>query len=102
MDYDALAQAAAMIRDRTGSDTHDGAAVLGSGLGSYAATLEDAIAIPYDEIPGFPVPKVAGHSGSLYSAPVGDRRILMFSGRAHTYEGWEMDDVVFGVRTAVM
>ena len=101
MNYDNLIAAAAAIKSRTGFDSHDAAVVLGSGLGSYAATLEGAIEIPYADIPGFPQPQVEGHSGSLYSAPVADSRVLLFSGRVHTYEGWEMDDVVFGVRTAV-
>lgn len=101
MNYHTLMAAAATIRSRTGIERHDAAVVLGSGLGSYASTLEGSIEIPYSDIAGFPVPKVVGHSGSLYSAPVGDSRVLLFSGRAHTYEGWEMEDVVFGVRTAV-
>jgi purine-nucleoside phosphorylase len=101
MNYHTLMAAAATIRSRTGVENHDAAVVLGSGLGSYAATLEGSIEIPYADIAGFPVPKVVGHSGSLYSAPVGEGRVLLFSGRAHTYEGWEMADVVFGVRTAV-
>lgn len=87
MDYHILMAAAASIRARTGVETHDAAVVLGSGLGSYASTLENSIEIPYSEIAGFPITKVAGHSGSLFSAPVGDRRVLLFAGRVHAYEG---------------
>ncbi len=101
MNYHTLMAAATAIKARTGHESHEAAVVLGSGLGSYAASIDGAIEIPYADIPGFPQPQVAGHSGSLYSAPVGDGRVLLFSGRVHTYEGWEMDDVVFGVRTAV-
>jgi len=101
MNYHTLMAAAATIRSRTGIETHDAAVVLGSGLGSYAGTIPGSIEIPYRDIAGFPVPKVVGHSGSLFSAPVGDKRVLLFSGRAHTYEGWPMEDVVFGVRAAV-
>jgi purine-nucleoside phosphorylase len=101
MNYEDITQAAAFIGDTTGFPTHDAALVLGSGLGDYAASLPDAIVIPYEDIPGFPVPQVVGHGGSLISAPVGDGRILVLSGRVHTYEGWEMDEVVFGVRTVI-
>jgi purine-nucleoside phosphorylase len=101
MNYHTLMAAATAINVRTGFESHDAAVVLGSGLGSYAASVDDAIEIPYEEIPGFPKPQVVGHSGSLFSAPIGDGRILLFSGRVHTYEGWEMEDVVFGVRTAI-
>jgi purine-nucleoside phosphorylase len=100
--YNALQQAAAAIAYRTGRQSHDAAVVLGSGFSSFAAGLEDAQAIPFDEIPGFPTPKVAGHGGTLHSVPVGDKTILLFSGRVHLYEGWPLSDVVFGVRTAAI
>jgi purine-nucleoside phosphorylase len=100
MNYDRLKIAADVIADKTGRAEHDAAVVLGSGLSRYAAELEDAIAIPYADIPGFPVPSVAGHGGTLYSVPQGDRAVLMYAGRVHAYEGWDLDDVVFGVRTA--
>ena len=101
MNYEEITSAAAFIADATGFPSHDAALVLGSGLGDYAASLPDAIVVPYSDIPGFPVPQVVGHGGSLISAPVGDGRIVVLSGRVHTYEGWSMDEVVFGVRTVV-
>ncbi len=101
MNYHTLMAAAASIRMYTGVDRYDAAVVLGSGLGSYATSIADGIEIKYGDIPGFPTPKIVGHSGSLVAAPVGDRNVLLFSGRVHAYEGWDMDDLVFGVRTAV-
>jgi purine-nucleoside phosphorylase len=47
------------------------------------------------------VPKVEGHSGTLVSVEVGGQRALVLAGRAHLYEGWPIDKVVFGVRTAI-
>jgi purine-nucleoside phosphorylase len=76
--------------------------VLGSGLGDYAASRSGAIEVRYESLPGFPVPRVEGHAGSVYSLLVDDRPVLLFSGRVHTYEGWDMSDVVFGVRTAAV
>jgi purine-nucleoside phosphorylase len=102
MSYEDLQAAAAAIADRTGRPRHDAAVVLGSGLSGYAASLGDAIEIPYAEIPHFPEPRVVGHGGSLFSAAVGDGAALLFAGRVHTYEGWPLDDVVFGVRTAAL
>lgn len=102
MNYDRLKAAADAIADKTGRAGHEAAVVLGSGLSSYAAELEGATAIAYADIPGFPVPSVAGHGGTLYSAPQGDGAILMFAGRVHAYEGWDLDDVVFGARTAAL
>ena len=101
MNYDAVRQAAAVIAERTGRPEHRVAIVLGSGLASYAQSLPGAVEVPYADLPGFPLPKVEGHGGSLFSAQPGDVPVLCYSGRVHTYEGWDMDDVVFGVRTAV-
>lgn len=102
MNYDRLKAAADAIAEKTGRASHDAAVVLGSGLSRYAAELEGATAIPYADIPGFPVPSVAGHGGTLYSVPQGDGAVLMYAGRVHAYEGWDLDDVVFGVRTAAL
>ncbi|NNJ47939.1 MAG: purine-nucleoside phosphorylase [Acidimicrobiia bacterium] len=102
MTYQELQAAAALIAERTGRATHQAALVLGSGLSDFAATLPGAIEIPYEDLPGFPVPRVAGHAGSLYSAEVGDGAALVFAGRVHYYEGWPLEKVVAGVRTAVM
>jgi purine-nucleoside phosphorylase len=102
MSYDELQSAARTIRERTGRDEHPVAIVLGSGLSGYADRLEDAVTIPYAEIPGFPVPRVEGHGGTLSSAIVGDEPALVFSGRVHTYEGWPLDKVVYAVRSAIL
>ena len=102
MNYEELKAAAGLIAERTGREKHDVALVLGSGLSDFAAGLPDAIEIPYGELPGFAVPKVAGHGGSLYSAEVEGGFALVFAGRVHYYEGWPLDKVVAGVRTAVM
>ncbi len=101
MDYHQLMAASATIRVQAGVDRFDAAVILGSGLGPYAATVPGGLEIPFSGIPGFPEPKVVGHEGSVFAVEVGGRNLLLFSGRVHTYEGWDMDDVVFGVRTAV-
>lgn len=101
MSYHTIMAAAAVIAARSERDRHDAAVVLGSGLGDHARTLPGAVELPYESIAGFPVPQVPGHGGSLFSVPVADGCVLVFAGRAHSYEGHPMDDVVFGVRTAV-
>ncbi|MFQ5555669.1 MAG: purine-nucleoside phosphorylase [Acidimicrobiia bacterium] len=100
--YERLEKAAGFVRETTGRDAHDIGLVLGSGLGGYASGLDGAIEIPYGEIPGFPAPKVAGHAGTLVSAAPWGRSVLVASGRVHAYEGWDLDDVVFGVRTLAL
>jgi len=102
MTYEAIQAATSAVAEATGRDHHDLAVVLGSGLSGYARSLPGAAEIPYTAIPGFPVPKVEGHSGSLFSADLDGLRILVLAGRVHAYEGWDLGEVVFAVRTAVM
>ena len=73
--------------------------VLGSGLGALAEQLKNRIAIPYEEIPHFPVPSgVVGHAGELVLGDVGKTPVVVLSGRVHFYEGRPMTDVVFPAR----
>ncbi|MCM1567106.1 MAG: purine-nucleoside phosphorylase [Dehalobacter sp.] len=72
--------------------------ILGSGLGKLAELVEDAVVIPYSEIPHFPVSTVTGHSGKLIVGTLGDRKVMVLQGRFHYYEGYEMHEVTFPVR----
>ena len=93
---DALRQAVA-----DSEATWDVALVMGSGWLPAA----DALGTPEHEIaladlPGFSAPAVVGHGGTVRSVRVGDRRVLVFLGRTHLYEGRGVAAVVHGVRTA--
>jgi purine-nucleoside phosphorylase len=72
--------------------------VLGSGLGAFAQTLEGAVAIPYREIPHFPVSTAIGHAGELVVGTSGGVPVAVMAGRVHYYEGYSMQQVVFPVR----
>jgi len=56
--------------------------------------------IPLAELPGFSAPAVQGHGGTVRSLTIGDKRVLIFLGRTHFYEGKGVAAVVHGVRTA--
>ena len=101
MTLEQIEGAAAAITERTGRERHAVALVLGSGLSDYARGLPGTVEVPYGEIPGFPTPRVEGHAGSLFSAEIDGAGVLVYAGRVHAYEGWDMADIVFGVRTAV-
>lgn len=60
--------------------------VLGSGLGSLADEVENAMAVPYEDIPGFPIPTVTGHAGRLVVGALDGRQVALFQGRGHYYE----------------
>lgn len=72
--------------------------VLGSGLGAFAGTLEERTVIPYAEIPHFPVSTAVGHRGELVLGLSRGTPVIAMSGRAHLYEGYSPDQVVFPVR----
>jgi len=62
------------------------ALVLGSGLGGLVDEVEDAVRIPYGDLPGFPQSGVTGHAGTLVVGRLAGRPVLMMAGRAHYYE----------------
>ena len=72
--------------------------ILGSGLGKYTEALRITHTIPYSEIPSFPQSTVEGHSGALIFGILENRTIMVFSGRFHFYEGYEIDETVIPVR----
>ena len=83
-----MTEAAELLRERHGDRAvADIGLVLGSGLGAIADDVEDAVAIPYGELPGFPVGGVAGHAGRLVLGRLAGRRVAVLQGRAHLYEG---------------
>lgn len=85
--------------ERTGG-AHDVAVVLGSGWGRIADAFGEGTDVSWSHIPGFPTPTAGGHVGSVRAVTIGDRRVLVFLGRVHLYEGHEPHVVAHGVRTA--
>ena len=100
--YERLTETARLIAAKTGVERHDVVAVLGSGLGGYPATLADTVAVPYAELPGFPIPKAVGHAGTAYSTRMGQNRVLLLAGRPHAYEGHSMEAVTFPIRASIL
>ncbi len=89
--------AAATIRRRTQLQPKIGL-ILGSGLNPLADAVEDGAAIPYGEIPHFPVATVEGHIGRLIVGRLEGQTVVVMQGRAHYYEGYPMAEVTFPVR----
>jgi len=93
-----LDEAAAAVRARCGDEVPDVAIVLGSGLGDFAASLDEGVSAPYDTLPHWPQSRVVGHAGRLVVGYSAGKRVAALSGRVHVYEGHPMATVVFAVR----
>jgi purine-nucleoside phosphorylase len=74
------------VRARTSLEPAIGI-VLGSGLGGLADDLEDPVAIPFAELPGWPAATAPGHAGRLLLGRLGGTPVVMLQGRFHLYEG---------------
>jgi purine-nucleoside phosphorylase len=74
------------------------ALVLGSGLGAFAEELEDAVRIPYTEIPSFPQSTAIVHAGTLFIGILSGIAVAAMQGRVHLYEGYSAQQVAFPVR----
>ncbi|MEZ4589661.1 MAG: purine-nucleoside phosphorylase [Chloroflexota bacterium] len=85
------------IRQRTNYQPTIGL-VLGSGLSELANSIQNPDIIAYEEIPGWPQSTVVGHSGRLVIGTLEGKTVLVQQGRAHYYEGYDMDQITLPVR----
>jgi purine-nucleoside phosphorylase len=72
--------------------------ILGSGLGAWADTLENAVVVPYEKIPGIPTSTVIGHAGRLVYGTKHGVPVVALQGRVHTYEGHDLARAAFPAR----
>ena len=80
-------RSAAFIRGRTQYQPRVGV-ILGSGLAEFASTLEEPEVIPFDQVPHWPVPTVAGHPGRIVLGRARSVPVMVLQGRSHLYEGY--------------
>lgn len=92
-------EAAALVKDRAGTDAPAMGIVLGSGLGSLADDIKDAVTIPFTDMPGFPESGVSGHAGALMVGTLNEARVILLAGRAHYYEHGDASVMATPVRT---
>ena len=96
--YERAEHATRIIRARTTVEPRI-AIVLGSGLGGFADDFEDAVGIPYEDIPGFVSSTAQGHAGRLVIGKIDGIPVLAMQGRVHYYEGYSLEEVTFPIRT---
>jgi len=72
--------------------------ILGSGLGTLAESVDNAVTVPYGDLPPWPVSTVEGHQGRLVIGELEKQKVLVMQGRSHYYEGYSMPQIGFPVR----
>lgn len=95
--YEKLLKCVASVRKKT-DFVPKVALVLGSGLGNYGETIKVETMVDYKNIEGFPVSTAPGHKGRFIFGYVDDVPVVCMQGRVHSYEGYEMTDVVLPIR----
>lgn len=92
-----ISETAAWLREQVPA-LPEVALILGSGLGVFTESLEDASEIPYSAIPHWPQSTAIGHAGKLVLGRRVDQPVIVLSGRAHLYEGYSAQQAAFAVR----
>jgi len=71
--------------------------ILGSGLGDFAEQLKIIKSISTSDIPGYPESTVVGHKGKIHFAEYKNKKIILFQGRVHFYEGYNINECILPV-----
>jgi purine-nucleoside phosphorylase len=83
---------------KKGYHAPDVAIILGTGLGQMVGEIETEIITPYREIPHFPVSSVEFHSGQLIYGTLRGKKVIVFKGRFHYYEGYSFEQLALPIR----
>ncbi|WP_046173768.1 purine-nucleoside phosphorylase [Domibacillus indicus] len=97
MNFDHIEEAAQFLKEKLNQAPEIGL-ILGSGLGVLADEVEEAVSIPYETIPHFPISTVEGHAGELVIGKLSGKTVAAMKGRFHYYEGYTFEQVTFPVR----
>ncbi len=95
--YDQIHEAKAYLQSRWKGKPRFGI-ILGTGLGGLTEEIEAEAAVPYGDIPHFPVSTVASHAGRLVCGKLSGKTVMAMEGRIHFYEGYSLKQITFPVR----
>lgn len=98
--YDRVQAAVTAVRKRTDFVPQVGL-ILGSGLGGFADSLEQPVAIDYGDLLHFPRSHVAGHKGRLVLGRRSGAACVAMQGRVHMYEGHSAAVAAFPARVLI-
>ena len=94
---EALSGAEAYMRAQMGERKPKIGIILGSGLNPMGNRIDDALYIPYDEVPLMKVSTAEGHVGRFVCGTLEGVEVLAMQGRLHAYEGNSSEEVAFPV-----
>lgn len=96
--FEQYQQSADYIKEKIGTLVPQVLMILGSGLGYLGDEVEEAVCIPYGDIPHFKASTAPGHKGQLVLGQLAGKRVAVMQGRLHCYEGYGFDEVSYAVR----
>ncbi|MCY7315019.1 MAG: purine-nucleoside phosphorylase [Rubrivivax sp.] len=96
---DAIAQTAAVLQQRLAARVPKIAVLLGTGWGPFADAVQDAVTLPYAELPAFPRLAIGGHAGLVKAGRIGNTDVIVLAGRKHSYETGDADGMKGVIRT---
>lgn len=94
---DNLAESARMVRGAIGTREPKVGLILGSGLGPLADQIEDAVYLPYGEVPHMKTSTATSHVGRFVCGRLGGKTVIAMQGRLHGYEGNTAQEVAYPV-----
>lgn len=100
MEWNDYQQTAAFLRERMENRKPKVLLILGSGLGFLGDEVENAVVLPYSQIPHFKASTAPDHKGQLVIGTLSGTEVMVMQGRNHYYEGYTPEEIVFPVRVA--
>ncbi len=96
--YKKIKETSEYLKKSFNNESIHSAIILGSGMGGFENKFDKIYSLDYSDIPNFIKLSVEGHSGNLSLVKFGEKTIVIFSGRAHYYEGYDINDIVLPTR----
>ena len=96
--YKKIKETSEFLKKSFNNESIHSAIILGSGMGGFENKFEKIYSLDYSDIPNFIKPSVEGHSGNLSLVKFGEKTTAILSGRAHYYEGYDINDIVLPTR----
>jgi purine-nucleoside phosphorylase len=96
--YSQYQESASALREKLNGFQPEVLLILGSGLGALGNEVEDAIVVPYEEVPHMKHSTAPDHKGQFVFGRLSGRNVAVMQGRLHAYEGWSFADAAYPVR----